>query len=114
MKADSGCPEEEIEVFEYRILNDGGIKITELRGPKVKLSEHRDMTILRRMDGGLHRRTDAKDIFSLDQKRSVFYFPDNDEGNIETIKNLYDKKAADMEAQAKKARSFADSIHVVS
>ena len=103
-----------IPAWEYKISEDGAIKVTEVRIDIIRVSQHRDIAKIYLTDGTLHRLTDtASDIFELDRRKRILYFRTNDaEQNISAIRRLTVEKAEEHEQVARKYRAFAESLRL--
>ncbi len=105
---------ETIPVWEYKIDDDGGVTITELRAKNFYIGERYGGAKLNSLDGELYRDVKIRGgLFNLSIHRKTYYFPTGDVKNLEKLRQIAISKAEELEKEAKRRREFADSLHIV-
>ncbi len=105
---------EELDVWEYRVASDGTVKIKQLHA-KVRDYGYRTETHLFDMQGEpYHDIYIAGTIFDRSlRKQGRFYFKDNSDENLETLRTLYLERAEEMERKARAIKTTAEQMHIV-
>ncbi len=105
---------EELDVWEYYISMDGAVRITPLRAMIIDYG-YRTEAHLTDMQGQPYNDIYvAGTIFDKDlRKAGRFYFKDNSEENIETLRALYLDRAEKMERKASVIRTTAEQMHIM-
>ena len=105
---------EELDVWEYRVATDGMVRVKPLRA-KIRDYGYRTETHLFDLQGEpYHDIYIAGTIFDRSlKKQGRFYFKDNSDENLETLRTLYLERAEEMDRKARAIKTTAEQMHIV-